>query len=296
MADLRLPFLTSSTVSSLGGSGGGLVYVDDGVEGDRRAGGEFLAFFQSGGGWSRAAYVHIGQGVAGGFHHAAHYVFVHLADHPDAETVHNGEFAGIDDEPACFHGVIKALKGKVRISGAEEGHDDRAEPAVGEQRLEPSRGGPPQRREQRRDRCTEPAQRVVDDRLQQAEADFRAVLKQDPDNARTLNALGYTLADRTDRYDEALALIEKALAQTPDDPAVIDSMGWVMFRLGRLQEAREYLQRAYDMTGDGEIAAHLGEVLWVMGDREAARALWEKARETAPDNPVLKDTLRRFVP
>jgi len=134
------------------------------------------------------------------------------------------------------------------------------------------------------------------DRLQQAEDDFRAVLKQDPDNARTLNALGYTLADRTERYDEALVLIEKALAQTPDDPAVIDSMGWVMFRLGRLQEARDYLQRAFDMTGDGEIAAHLGEVLWVMGDREAARALWEKARETAPDNPVLKDTLRRFAP
>jgi len=134
------------------------------------------------------------------------------------------------------------------------------------------------------------------DRLQQAEADFRAVLKQDPDNARTLNALGYTLADRTERYDEALALIEKALAQTPDDPAVIDSMGWVLFRLGRLQEARDHLQRAYDLTGDGEIAAHLGEVLWVMGDRQAARALWEKARETSPDNRVLQDTLRRFAP
>jgi len=132
------------------------------------------------------------------------------------------------------------------------------------------------------------------DLLPQAEADFRAVLRQDPDNARTLNALGYTLADRTQRYDEALVLIEKALAQTPDDPAVIDSMGWVLFRLGRLEEARDHLQRAYDLTGDGEIAAHLGEVLWAMGDRQAARALWEKARETAPDNRVLKDTLRRF--
>ena len=133
------------------------------------------------------------------------------------------------------------------------------------------------------------------DRLQQAEDDFRAVLAQDPDNARTLNALGYTLADRTGRDEEALSLIEKALAQTPDDPAVIDSMGWVLFRLGRLQEARDYLQKAYDMTGDGEIGAHLGEVMWVMGDRDAARAIWDKASEEAPDNPVLQDTLRRFA-
>jgi tetratricopeptide (TPR) repeat protein len=132
------------------------------------------------------------------------------------------------------------------------------------------------------------------DLLKQAEEDFRTVLTQDPDNARALNALGYTLADRTDRYEEARVLIEKALAQTPDDPAVIDSMGWVLFRLGRLQEARGYLQRAYDMTGDAEIAAHLGEVMWVMGDRKAARQLWEKASETEPDDPVLRDTLRRF--
>ena len=133
-------------------------------------------------------------------------------------------------------------------------------------------------------------------RVQQAEQDFRAVLAQEPDNARTLNALGYTLADRTDRYDEALEMIEKAFAQTPDDPAVIDSMGWVLYRLGRLQEARDYLQRAYDMTGDAEIAAHLGEVMWAMGERSSARALWEEAAKKEPDDPVLKDTLRRFAP
>jgi tetratricopeptide (TPR) repeat protein len=134
------------------------------------------------------------------------------------------------------------------------------------------------------------------DLLRQAERDFRAVLSQDPDNARALNALGYTLADRTQRYEEARVLIEKALAQTPDDPAVIDSMGWVLFRLGHLEEARQYLQRAYDMTGDAEIAAHLGEVMWVMGDRQAARSLWKKASESEPDDPVLKDALRRFGP
>ena len=134
------------------------------------------------------------------------------------------------------------------------------------------------------------------DRLDEAERDFRRVLQQDPDNTRTLNALGYTLADRTNRYDEALVYVQKALSQTPDDPAVIDSMGWVLYRLGRLQEARDYLQKAYDMTGDGEIGAHLGEVMWAMGDKDAARAVWDKARRDAPDNPVLQEALRRFSP
>jgi tetratricopeptide (TPR) repeat protein len=134
------------------------------------------------------------------------------------------------------------------------------------------------------------------DRVDQAERDFLQVLAIDPDNTRTLNALGYTLADRTDRYQEALTYVQQALAQTPDDPAVIDSMGWVMYRLGRLQEARDYLQKAYDMTKDSEIAAHLGEVLWVMGDREQAKALWESARKATPDDPVLEETLRRYQP
>ena len=132
------------------------------------------------------------------------------------------------------------------------------------------------------------------DRLDDAERDFRRVLQQDPDNARTLNALGYTLADRTERYQEALIYVQKAFAQTPDDPAVIDSMGWVLYRLGRLQEARDHLQKAFDMTGDGEIGAHLGEVMWAMGDKDAARAVWDKARREAPDNAVLKETLKRF--
>jgi len=134
------------------------------------------------------------------------------------------------------------------------------------------------------------------DRLDEAERDFRKVLQQDPENTRTLNALGYTLADRTERYEEALVYVQKALTQTPDDPAVIDSMGWVLYRLGRLQEARDYLQKAYDMTGDGEIGAHLGEVMWTMGDKDAARAVWDKARRDSPDNAVLEDALRRFSP
>jgi tetratricopeptide (TPR) repeat protein len=133
------------------------------------------------------------------------------------------------------------------------------------------------------------------DRLQQTEADLRRVLGLEPDNTRALNALGYTLADRTDRYQEAYGYISRALEQTPDDPAVIDSMGWVLYRLGRLQEARDYLQKAYQLNPDVEIAAHLGEVMWMMGDHEAAAALWKKARKETPGNPVLEDTVRRLL-
>jgi tetratricopeptide (TPR) repeat protein len=134
------------------------------------------------------------------------------------------------------------------------------------------------------------------DRLDEAEADFRHVLRIDPENTRSLNALGYTLADRTDRYEEALVYVEKAYAQSPEDPAIIDSMGWVLYRLGRLQESREYLQKAYDMTQDSEIAAHLGEVMWAMGDQDAARALWKSARKANPGDRLLEDTVRRYLP
>ena len=134
------------------------------------------------------------------------------------------------------------------------------------------------------------------DRIDLAEEDMRRILANDPDNVRTLNALGYTLADRTDRYQEALQYIQKAYAQKPDDPAIIDSMGWVHFRLGKLNEARTYLQQAWDMTSDGEIGAHLGEVLWTQGEHDAARRIWEESRKNSPDNPVLKRVLDRFMP
>ena len=134
------------------------------------------------------------------------------------------------------------------------------------------------------------------DRVDVAEKYMRLILEQDPDNVRTLNALGYTLADRTERYAEALQYIEKAYAQKPDDPAIIDSMGWVQYRLGNLDQARRHLQQAYDMTGDGEIGAHLGEVLWMQGDQAGARRVWEQSLKTAPDNPVLKEITKRFTP
>jgi tetratricopeptide (TPR) repeat protein len=129
-----------------------------------------------------------------------------------------------------------------------------------------------------------------------AEQDMRRILANDPDNVRTMNALGYTLADKTDRYQEALGYITSAYEKTPDDPAIIDSMGWVQYRLGNLDIARQYLQQAWEMTSDSEIGAHLGEVMWQQGDHEGARRIWDKASELSPDNAVLQDTLKRFNP
>jgi tetratricopeptide (TPR) repeat protein len=132
------------------------------------------------------------------------------------------------------------------------------------------------------------------DLLDVAETDLKKIIQVEPENARAMNALGYTLADRTTRYQEALQYIEQAIKLTPDDPAVMDSMGWVQFKLGQLQKAREYLQKAYDQTSDAEIAAHLGEVLWSMGDQAGARKLWAAGKEKDSENPVLLKTLERF--
>jgi tetratricopeptide (TPR) repeat protein len=131
--------------------------------------------------------------------------------------------------------------------------------------------------------------------LDLAENDLRKVLELRPNDPNALNALGYTLADRTDRYDEALQLIERALMQMPNEAAFVDSMGWVQFKLGNLDQALEYLQRALELQYDGEIAAHLGEVLWVMGREDDARELWTEALEREPDSEILQSTMSRFV-
>jgi tetratricopeptide (TPR) repeat protein len=133
-------------------------------------------------------------------------------------------------------------------------------------------------------------------KLEIAERDMRRILKNDPDNTRTLNALGYTLADRTNRYEEALTYINQAYAQEPNDPSIIDSLGWVHFRLGNLDEARRLLQQAWDMTGNSEIGAHLGEVIWAQGDHEGARKIWEASLESEPDNAMLLKVIDRHNP
>ena len=134
------------------------------------------------------------------------------------------------------------------------------------------------------------------DRLDILESDLREILAEEPEHAQALNALGYTLADRTDRYQEAYDLIKRALEINPGDFYVLDSMGWILYRLGRLDEATDYLRRAIALRPDPEIAAHLGEVLWVRGDREAAREVWDTALKATPDDALLRDVIKRFNP
>ncbi|MFB4393625.1 MULTISPECIES: tetratricopeptide repeat protein [unclassified Pseudomonas] len=131
--------------------------------------------------------------------------------------------------------------------------------------------------------------------LAEMEKDLRAIIRREPENAMALNALGYTLADRTTRYAEAKALIEKAHQLTPEDPAVLDSLGWVNYRLGNLAEAERLLRQALERFPDHEIAAHLGEVLWAKGERREARQVWAKAFEAQPDSPILRKTILRLT-
>ena len=133
-------------------------------------------------------------------------------------------------------------------------------------------------------------------RLDILERDMREIIAREPDNADALNALGYTLADRTDRYEEAYALIKRALELKPDNHYIVDSMGWVLHRLGRHREALVQLRRAMSIRPDPEIAAHLGEVLWVLGEKAEARKVWDAALEETPDDEYLLDAIRRFAP
>ena len=127
-----------------------------------------------------------------------------------------------------------------------------------------------------------------------AERDLRTIIAAQPDNAAALNALGYTLADQTDRLDEAEALIRQAYILQPDEAAIVDSMGWVAFRQGRLEQATQFLARAWTMDRNPEIAAHLGEVLWTGGKREEAIRILREGAEIDAENPVLVETLDRL--
>lgn len=129
------------------------------------------------------------------------------------------------------------------------------------------------------------------DDIARAEADLRTILVTDPENVAALNALGYTLADRTTRYEEALELIDRARIAEPDNAAIIDSYGWVLYRLGRNEEALVELRRAYTMQKDAEIAAHVAEVLWVLGRKDEARRYFDEARKLDPDNRSLQRAL-----
>ncbi|MEH6551443.1 MAG: tetratricopeptide repeat protein [Pseudomonadales bacterium] len=128
------------------------------------------------------------------------------------------------------------------------------------------------------------------------ESDLNVILSSDPDNAMVLNALGYSLSNHTQRYDEALAMIQRSLKLEPGEPAALDSLGWVYFKMGKLPSAILYLTEAYKRSPDPEIAAHLGEALWASGHPEQAKKLWQDALTEAPEHPVLRDTIRRLAP
>src|SRR5690625_2137669 len=110
---------------------------------------------------------------------------------------------------------------------------------------------------------------------------MREIIELDPDNANAYNALGYTYADQNRNLDQAQDLLERALELEPDNPYILDSVGWYLYRVGDLEAAIEYLQRAYQDLPDAEVAAHLGEVLWVSQRKEEARRVWREGVERA---------------
>ncbi len=132
------------------------------------------------------------------------------------------------------------------------------------------------------------------DRIDLLEIDLKAILSENPDNASALNALGYTLADHNFRIDEALGYIKRALEIRPDDPAVIDSMGWVQFRLGNYAEAETYLRKAYGLLEDAEIAGHLAELLWAQGSHDEALKLMQEGLDRYPDDEYLLELQEKF--
>ncbi|SDH92801.1 Tetratricopeptide repeat-containing protein [Pseudomonas flavescens] len=131
--------------------------------------------------------------------------------------------------------------------------------------------------------------------LKQLEQDLRTILDREPDNAMALNALGYTLVDRTDRHQEGLELIQQAHDLNPEDPAILDSLGWANFRLGNLAEAEKLLRQAFERFPDHEVAAHLGEALWARNKQREARQIWRDALKEQPDSEILRSTVLRLT-
>lgn len=131
-------------------------------------------------------------------------------------------------------------------------------------------------------------------RMDEFEAMMERVIELAPDNANAYNALGYTYADQNRRLDDAQNLLEYALELEPDNPYILDSVGWYFYRVNDLQAAVEYLKRSYSQFPEAEVAAHLGEVLWVSGRKDDARRIWREGFERDPDNDTLKATLKRF--
>lgn len=133
------------------------------------------------------------------------------------------------------------------------------------------------------------------DKLDVMEQDLKKILEKTPDDVSALNALGYTLVDRTNRYEEARQYLEKALKLQPDEAVIIDSYGWLLFKMNNLELALEYLQRAYSLQQENEIGAHLAEVLWAMGRKAESKKLFDQLIKSAPDDEYLLDFQKRIL-
>jgi Flp pilus assembly protein TadD len=133
-------------------------------------------------------------------------------------------------------------------------------------------------------------------KVREAVGVLQALSEKRPEDPNILNALGYTLADHGMRLPHAESLIRRALAQTPDNPAVIDSLGWVRFKRGDVRGAAGILARAYALSRDSEIAAHWGEAAWKSGEKTQARKIWSDALALDPDSKALQAVIARFVP
>lgn len=134
------------------------------------------------------------------------------------------------------------------------------------------------------------------DRVDVLERNLRKVIEIQPDHAHAYNALGYTFADRNMRLPEARKLIEKAIELSPQDGYIIDSLGWVLFRMGRVREAIVQLRRAFELRPEGEVGAHLGEALWADGQRDEAAKVWSQVLKETPISDTLSSTLKRLAP
>ena len=129
-----------------------------------------------------------------------------------------------------------------------------------------------------------------------SERDLRQIIRMKPDDSQALNHLGYMLADQTTRYEEALQLLERAIEIAPDEPAIIDSLGWAQYKMGMFEEALANLRRAYAVFPDHEVASHLGEVLWQMGRTDEAREIWQQGLQAQPDSPIITEAMERLTP
>ena len=134
----------------------------------------------------------------------------------------------------------------------------------------------------------------ADGQLLAMETDLRSILEEDPNHSATLNALGYTLTNHTERYEEAANLIERALALSPGDPAILDSLGWVYYKLGQLAQSETLLRQAHQAFPDPEVAAHLGEVLWIRGKEIEAKDIWRDGLSRVPDHSIILEAVQRL--